>query len=352
MYLLAKWRCELTFLSKIEIDNKVTNGALTVSNKSYTEVLSKVQENNGITIYPHCNSDNGLFQERGKTDRTHLGDQFNYQEFNILQGKNKSRGERLLSYIASKSSDLKAGYCYTTATDARCLRDILSPDDEGNYTWIKADPTFEGLKQIMFESSSRIAIQGNRPEDKSGYQVIDRIEISNDLILNDHLDLNSNMNSIIGGRSTGKSVLLTAIAQKLKTEEPISFAHKPEYEDFVRGVSSSLSVIWKDGEINDDREIEFFQQGYMYDLATDSKKLSELIQDILRIKGKSNFLESYFTKKAEIKSLYPPVLMIFFRSSQIYLGGQHLFLKKVIAKAYETKLGSWRIDLKSWIVFL
>ncbi|WP_460231546.1 TrlF family AAA-like ATPase [Aurantivibrio plasticivorans] len=301
-----------TFLSKIEIDSKLTNEALTVSNKSYTEVLSKIQENHGITIYPHCNSDNGLFQERGRTDRTHLGDQFNYQEFNILQGKNKSGGERLLSYIASKSSDLTAGYCYTTATDARCLRDILSPDDSGNHTWIKADPTFEGLKQIMFETS-RISIQGNRPEDKSGYQVIDRIEISNDLILNDHLDLNSNMNSIIGGRSTGKSVLLTAIAQKLKTEEPISFAHKPEYEAFVQGVSSSLSVIWKDGEINDDRDIEFFQQGYMYDLATDSKKLSELIQDILRIKGKSNFLESYFTKKAEIKKFISSSINDFFQ---------------------------------------
>lgn len=291
-----------TFLSKIDVDNKLTNGALTVSNKSYTDVLTKIKDNNGITIYPHCNSDNGLFQERGKTDRTHLGDQFNYQEFNILQGRGKSGGEKLLSYIASKSSDLTSGYCYTTATDARCLRDILSADGDGNYTWIKADPNFEGLKQIMFEPS-RIAIQGSRPEDKAGYQVIDRVDISNDLIANDHLDLNSNMNSIIGGRSTGKSVLLTAIAQKLNTEKPISFAHKPEYGAFVQEIASSITVVWKDGEINDDREIEFFQQGYMYDLATDTKKLSKLIQDILRIKGKSSFLESYATKKAEIKKL-------------------------------------------------
>ncbi len=291
-----------TFLSKIDVDNKMTNGALTVSNKSYTDVLTKIRDNNGITIYPHCNSDNGLFQERGKTDRTHLGDQFNYQEFNILQGKGKSGGEKLLNYIASKSSDLTSGYCYTTATDARCLRDILSPDGDGNYTWIKADPNFEGLKQIMFEPS-RVSIQSSRPEDKAGYQVIDRVDISNDLIANDHLDLNSNMNSIIGGRSTGKSVLLTAIAQKLNTEKPISFAHKPEYGEFVQEIASSITVVWKDGEINDDREIEFFQQGYMYDLATDNKKLSKLIQDILRIKGKSSFLESYATKKTDIKKL-------------------------------------------------
>lgn len=291
-----------TFLSKIEIDSKESNGALTVSNKSYTDVLSKIKENNGIAIYPHCNSDNGLFQERGRTDRTHLGDQFNFQEFNILQGKNKSGGNRLSNYIASKSSDLTSGYCYTTATDARCLRDILNADEDGNSTWIKADPTFEGLRQITFEPS-RIAIQGNLPEDKAGYQVIDRVEISNDLIVNSSLPLNTNMNSIIGGRSTGKSVLLTAIAQKLKTEEPISFSHKPEYGAFVQEVSSSISVVWKDGEVNNEREIEFFQQGYMYDLATNGKKLSELVQDILRIKGKSSFLEAYSAKRTELKKL-------------------------------------------------
>ncbi len=291
-----------TFLSKINVDSKKTNGVLTVSNKSYTEVLDEIQEQNGITIYPHCNSDNGLFQERGKTDRTHLGDQFNYQEFNILQGKNKLNGDSLLIYIKSKSSDLTSGYCYTTATDARCLRDILNPDESGNYTWIKADPTFEGLRQIMFEPS-RVAIQGNLPEDKAGYQVIDRVDISNDLIFNSSIPLNANMNSIIGGRSTGKSVLLTAIAKKLKTEKPIVFPHKRDYEEFVQNVSSSISVVWKDGEINDEREIEFFEQGYMYNLATNEKKLSELVRDILRIKGKSSVLEAYIVKKAELKKL-------------------------------------------------
>lgn len=291
-----------TFLTKIEIDNKQSNGVLTVSNKSYTEVLSKIKNNNGIVIYPHCNSSNGLFQEKGKTDRTHLADQFNFQEFNILQGKNKTGGEKVVNYIKSRAKDLKSGYCYTTATDARCLNHILSSDDDGNYTWIKSDPTFEGLKQIMYESS-RVAIQANQPEDKAGYQVIDKIEINNELILNTEIPLNANMNSIIGGRSTGKSVLLTAIAQKLKTEEPISFPHKTEYEIFVKQISSSITVKWKDGEINDKREIEFFQQGYMYDLATNDTKLSKLVQDILRIKGKDGFLKSYSVKKSELKKL-------------------------------------------------
>jgi len=288
------------FLSKINIDSKQTNGSLTVSDSTYTDVLERIKKCNGIAIYPHCNSDNGLFQERGKTDRTHLADQFNFQEFNILQGKNKSSGDSLVAYIKTKPNELVSNYCYTTATDSRCLIDILQPDQDGNYTWIKSDPTFEGLKQILFEPD-RVAIQANKPEDKAGYQVIDKIEVNHELILNNEIDINPNLNCIIGGRSTGKSVLLTAIAQKLNTERPISFTHKPDYQKFVNNISSEITVIWKDGEINNEREIEFFQQGYMYDLATNSSRLSKLIQDILRLKGKESLLDAYTAKKAELK---------------------------------------------------
>lgn len=289
-----------TFLSKLDIDQKKVNGVLAVSNKSYTDVLDLIHDNGGIAIYPHCNSSNGLFQERGKTDRTHLADQFNYQEFNILQGRNKASGESLGAYVSSKADTLTSPWCYTTASDARCLKDILSADESGNYTWIKADPTFEGLKQIMFEPS-RVSIQPGIPEDKSGYQVIDKIQINNELILNSEIPINSNMTSIIGGRSTGKSVLLTAIAHRLKTEIPITFPQKPDYMAFVDSVASSITVTWKDGEINNDREIEFFRQGYMYELATDAERLSKLVQDILRIKGKDSHLNAYEAKKAEIR---------------------------------------------------
>ena len=38
---------------------------------------------------------------------------------------------------------------------------------------IKADTTFEGLKQIVFEPEERVKIQELKPDEKAGYQVID-----------------------------------------------------------------------------------------------------------------------------------------------------------------------------------
>jgi hypothetical protein len=40
---------------------------------------------------------------------------------------------------------------FTLGSDSRCLKDVFSNDGAGNYCWIKADPTFEGLKQVVFE---------------------------------------------------------------------------------------------------------------------------------------------------------------------------------------------------------
>jgi predicted ATPase len=189
--------------------------------------------------------------------------------------------------------------------DCSDAHDFSESDDKdriGNCnTWIKADPTFEGLKQILYEPS-RVRVSDNKPDDKVGYQVIDRIEIDSHIINNQCIEFNENMNSIIGGRSTGKSVLLTAIAQKLKaTKSPFFPDHKAEYKDFVKRISDSFTVYWKDGEINDEREIEFFQQGYMNDLATSDAKLSGLVQSILKNKGKGELLDQYHSKRNDLK---------------------------------------------------
>jgi len=62
-----------------------------------------------------------------------------------------------------------------------------------------------------------VRIQTNIPEEKAGYQVIDKIEITHDDFHKQVILLNENLNSIIGGRSTGKSLLLGAIARKLQS---------------------------------------------------------------------------------------------------------------------------------------
>ena len=210
-----------TFLSSIGIHNPKTNGVLTVSEKSVTDVLKEIIAQKGLYIFPHCNSDNGLFQERGRTDRTYLSDVYNWKSTILLQSRNKRDIEAISGYIQSKEGTLRAIPVFTNSNDSRCLNNICTPDSEGNFTWVKADPTFEGFRQIIFENIERVCVQGINPQNDCPKPYFSEIKIQETEIFADgsvkfsakELPLNPNLVAIIGGRGTGKSLLLDAIAK-------------------------------------------------------------------------------------------------------------------------------------------
>ncbi len=166
--------------------------------------------------------------------------------------------------------------------------------------WIKADCSFEGLKQVIYEPKQRVRIQALKPHEKAEYQVIDSVQISHSDFYSQKIHFNQNLNSIIGGRSTGKSVLLGAIAKKLNCDKEVKFNNE-DYTKFVNEVVGSITVTWKDGVINNDRNIEYFPQSYMYRLAQNkNNELDKLIEEIVRQdKAKNNLIADYETYSAE-----------------------------------------------------
>lgn len=155
--------------------------------------------------------------------------------------------------------------------------------------WIKANPTFEGLKQITFEPVERVKLQPSKPEEKAGYHVIDSVAINENEFWSNEIFLNPNLNTIIGGRSTGKSTLLKCIAKKIAPNTELS----PKERDFINNHVGSMSIKWQDGESGENRDIEFFPQSHMYEIANDPKRTDSLIQDIIRQKDKDNNFTAY-----------------------------------------------------------
>ncbi|MCK4842050.1 MAG: hypothetical protein KAT04_09215 [Methylococcales bacterium] len=170
-------------------------------------------------------------------------------------------------------------------SDAHTEEKLFNPD-ENRYCWIKADLTFEGLKQILCEPEDRVIIQANKPEEKSGYHVIKSVEIDS-AISKQEILLNSNLNTIIGGRSTGKSTLLQLIAHRINPSIP-------EIKQFVSDIpQESVNIIWQDNEENKDRDIEFFPQNHMYNIASNKGKKNKLIQDIVEEKDEDSLIRNY-----------------------------------------------------------
>lgn len=148
------------------------------------------------------------------------------------------------------------------------------------YSWIKADLTFEGLKQIIFEPEHRICVEIGKPVRTDDELIIDRIEYDGDTIL-----LSDNLNTIIGGRSTGKSTLLNSIAYKLNDSES---KNKYTYKDM-----ENFHVLWKDREEDDTRKIQYLPQEYMIQLANNTEKLNSLVNEIIQSKGLDENIRRY-----------------------------------------------------------
>jgi predicted ATPase len=172
------------------------------------------------------------------------------------------------------------------SSDAHNLKNIGS-----KFSWIKADPTFEGLKQVTYEPEERIRLQSAKPDDKPDYQVIDCLELNDEYRWTGKIEFNENLNTIIGGRSTGKSSLLASIAHKLGKFETTN----TEYERYIVDSSSSVVLHWKDGKLNVDRDIDYFPQSYMYVLARDDNKRNALVKGIVSRKDKNSLLKKYNT---------------------------------------------------------
>lgn len=174
-------------------------------------------------------------------------------------------------------------------SDAHCLEDLFEPK-MNRYCWIKAEPTFEGLKQIIHEPESRVHIGQHCPEIKNSYEVIDYIELNNTNVANEKIYFNSNLTSIIGGRSSGKSTLLQCLANKLKP----TALNTLEQSQHIDELCSNFRIIWQDGKEDYSRPIEYFYQGHMY-----SKSKDQGIEDIVKdlIQQKDNKLFSRFKEQ-------------------------------------------------------
>ena len=186
---------------------------------------------------------------------------------------------------------------------AGMLRDANSEPIQ-RYCWIKAEPTFEGLKQITIEPTDRIYI-GLLPQklvdvenNKSRY--ISSINISHltqghvPSWFENNIPLNSGLVAIIGKKGSGKSAIADIIALNGKSSIPpneYSFLTKEKFrkKDLAKNYSSSM--IWIDGTreaINLNNEV---------DISTEVEKVKYLPQRFVETICNENGVSELFQQE-------------------------------------------------------
>ncbi|MDX2173810.1 MAG: hypothetical protein SFY56_11875 [Bacteroidota bacterium] len=196
--------------------------------QSKCEITKKDIEGKGGDRFIHCDlkETSNLIHSLGGLVSVHAGGKANTIEniTNTLPYKTALKTDLVLNYIdileLGKETDQDDYNNIVFPAIQSQIPMILCSDNHNikNYTikqklWIKADPTFEGLKQIIFEPEQRVYI-GENPFSKSKKLKIESFTISdssNFQLINQKIPLNSEMVSIIGGRGSGKSALLETL---------------------------------------------------------------------------------------------------------------------------------------------
>ncbi|WRD35613.1 ATPase [Helicobacter pylori] len=194
----------------------------------------------------------------------------------------------------------------------KCNKPLLQSSDaheEGSigkkYTWIKAEKTFEGLKQIIYEPETRVSIDEEKPQDplykidSVGLNFDEEVKTTNEQDdtpfcyagFNETLFFSPYFTCVIGGRGSGKSTLLQLIASAIKNKS------------FVKGLKHE--TIQKYIEIQPDIDImdsvEYLAQNEVEEFATNVSKFTEAIFNRIDSKsgGKLKELEKQIKESIE-----------------------------------------------------
>ncbi len=182
-------------------------------------------------------------------------------------------------------------------------------DSDGNLakqiTWVKADPTYEGLKQTLYEplSGERVYLGTFPPDRKSPDRVIHKIVFENTTDFPNEILFNDNLSSIIGSRSSGKSALLAYIAHAVDSDiareaKPDGPAAKISWED----VTLTGKIEWGNG-LTQQGKVVYIPQNYLYRLSRKPEEITGMITPVL-FERYPDIKQSYSKLQIDIRNTY------------------------------------------------
>lgn len=180
------------------------------------EVIINEFDSYDFVLLPHGGQTHATFDKaipHGRKFDTMMERSIYYNQFDGFTARSESGRDETDQYFKRLGisgfvnlitcSDNYNPACYPEAKDHKA--EPLIP------TWMFANPTFEGLRLSLSEKS-RLVYQREKP--KSWAEYIEQVKYSNDKIDID-VNFSSGLNVVIGGSSSGKTLLVDSIWRKL-----------------------------------------------------------------------------------------------------------------------------------------
>jgi ABC-type lipoprotein export system ATPase subunit len=181
-------------------------------------------------------------------------------------------------------------------SDAHSIDGIFFSEKK-KYCWIKAEPTFEGFKQILYEPKDRVFI-GEFPPNINRKNYLSQIHVPNTNWFPEcNIPINKGLVSIIGPRGSGKTALLDIIAVGLSAYEDNDVSFIAKAENLVLPLTVNIEVS-KSGRL---KKIDFIKS---FEGQINAKYLSQhFVEQLCSTRGASTRLvkeiENYIFDKLE-----------------------------------------------------
>jgi len=268
--------------------------------KAFKDTFGKDAEPSDHLIYIVPSNNDGLRAESGSQRKAVLADEID-KFVHAIYGKDVSNSEHYLKTdrFEDKQQVSKAkpvfGGCDAhsfTEIDAWLGKSVSDETTRQVITWVKADPTFEGLQQTLVEPRDRVSLSGLKPDAKDQYKVIKRVTFTGGADFPEEIVFNQNLNAIVGSRSSGKSALLAHIAHATDPDYTIKqqmLAAKAKNESEVgpaaglswKSVESTIcKVEWADGSTEGGNVI-YIPQNWLYQISDSPKEVTAKIRPVL-----------------------------------------------------------------------
>jgi hypothetical protein len=165
------------------------------------------------------------------------------------------------------------------------------------HCWVKADPTFEGLRQLLYEPVERVRIQSDDPTPSKSIYCLSRITVPATTINGElrvaaiDVPLNPGLVAVTGGRGSGKTALVDLLAHCFVNRQ---FTN--DHNSFVRRISDDSPALpislglasgatfgksLSDGTFFEDSEIAYIAQGELERYIDEQSDLNEYIHKIV-----------------------------------------------------------------------
>lgn len=178
-------------------------------------------------------------------------------------------------------------------SDAHELDKLFKPDED-RFCWIKADVTFDGLKQICFEPEARVRIQATSPKLDFRKPYFNSLKLKGSVMAHGlpefeetEIPLNPGMVTLVGGRGTGKSLLLDCIYKlfnkhKIQNSDDRLNKINPNEFEVAYEKYDSEKIEYRFGG---DADLDYLhvKQGDIKRVADSAEGLSREIKELLKI---------------------------------------------------------------------